>query len=264
MPEPVVGIFPHSDNEFIDEEKLKDWLVNDLKKNRGRYRLRKIGYQDENFVLQVVPDSLILFRIFDNIVGSAIANTRITILDPPQEDVTQTGEKVTFHSEIFFKPESIQTFKLPIKELIQFYDRKLPAHFYLILGDRGSFEKEFSDRYPLIQQHNKALSEQRNDGNWPTGESIAAGFPPNVNAIPGEPVNICYPTLMVAVGSFDNLEARILEAVVHVLKCWGQNKKVIFEAAKWESETWKKHIDKFGNIKVVLRLKGASGEVDLN
>jgi len=118
----------------------------------------------------------------------------------------------------------------------------------------ASSGKEFVDIFPVSEGYD----------DWITGESIAQGFPPNVNAIPGKPINKCYHTLMVAIGLADNIEARILEAVIHIkLKCPGENKKVIFIAAKWDSGSWRKWADEFRYLEVILRIKGAHGETKL-
>ena len=92
------------------------------------------------------------------------------------------------------------------------------------------FQQESRDRFPVSED----------DGDFSRGENITKGFPPDVNSIPGEPTGRCYPILMVAIGSLDDLEARILEAAYHIsVSCPGKNKKVIFEVAKWESGIWR-------------------------
>lgn len=269
MTEPVVCIFPHADDEFADKTELQNWLLNDFIENEkpGRYHLRKIGLKDKEFISRIIPGSLILFRKGEYIVGEGIAETGIRKLDIAVEE--------KYYYDIFVSPNSIRTYELPIIEIEKWCkDERFPTNFtsdkiqtgryYLIIGSRSSFEKQFPDRYPLSERVKKSPSEQGNDGNWTTGESIAASFPPNVNAIPGEVVDKCYSTLMVAIGSQDNFEARILEAIVHIkVNCPGKNKKVIFEVAKWESEKWKKHVKSFNDIKVILRIKGAHGEIDL-
>jgi len=270
MSELLVCVFPHADDEFANTSELQEWLLNDLIKGDqpGRYLLRKIGLKDRDFISRIVPGCLILFRKGEYVLGEGIAKTGINRVDPPIDG--------KYYNDIFVLPESIHIYKLPIKDLedwcarTQFptnftNDRIKTGRYYLIIGKRGSFEEEFKDRFPIDEDQLGINTHfQEDDGDWTTGDSIAKGFPPNVNSIPGNPSNRCYHALMVAIGTLDNLEARILEAAYHVnVSCSGKNMQVIFEAAKWDSETWKKHSSKFNSVKVSLRIKGAYNETKL-
>ena len=269
MEEKLVCIFPHSDDEFADKKKLQEWLLNDFVNGNepGRYLLRKIGFKDKDFILRVTPGSLILFRKGENIVGEGTVKSGINRIEPPIDE--------TYYNEIYIQPESIRTNELSVKDVEAWCKRTKfatnftnfnsnTARFYLIIGTRTGFEQEFLFRFPIGENTNRNRRDLQDDGDWTTGDSIAEGFPPDVNSIPGRRSNRCYPTLMVAIGSLDNLEARILEAAYHVnVSCSGKNMQVIFEAAKWDSETWKKHSSKFNSVRVSLKIKGAYNEIKL-
>lgn len=262
MSEQFVCIFPHADDEFESQSELQEWLLNDFiaRDKPGQYHLRKIGLKDKDFVSRIIPGTLVLFRKGENIVGEGIAETGIKPLDPPVDR--------KYYNEIFISPKSVKTYELPVRDIENWCRREhfstnltnsriKTGRYYLIVGRRASFEEEFPDRFSASEHR------QVDDGEWTTGSSIAKGFPPNVNSIPGEPTDRCYPILMVAIGSIDNVESRILEAAYHIVSCQGKNKKVIFEAAKWDSKTWRKHAGKFVNVEVILRIKGARGETEL-
>lgn len=270
MSELFVCIFPHADDEFADKSELQEWLLNDFIKNdkRGQYYLRKIGLKDKDFVSRVVPGSLILFRKGEFIVGEGTAETGINHVDPPIDG--------KYFNEILVSPNSVHTYELPVKDIENWCKREqFPTNltnsqiqtgrYYLIVGRRASFEEEFLDRFPVSENQQGITSKNQEDfDDWRTGDNIARGFPQDVNSIPGEPTDRCYNTLMVAIGSLDNVETRILEAAYHVnVSCLGKNKKVIFEVAKWESEAWRKHAKKFKNVKIILRIKGSYGETEL-
>lgn len=271
MSELFVCIFPHADDEFASQLVLQEWLLNDFIEGDkpGQYYLRKIGLKDKDFVSRIVPGNLILFRKGENIVGEGIAETGIKQLDDPPVD----GK---YYNEIFVSPESVHTYELPVRDIENWCRREKfstnltnsrikTGRYYLIVGRRASFEEEFVDRFS-VTEHQPIITarSQGDDGDWTTGENIAKGFPRNVNSIPGEPTDQCYPILMVAIGSLDSIEARILEAAYHVkVSCPGKNKKVIFEVAKWDSETWRKHAEKFNNLELILRIKGSHGETAL-
>jgi len=270
MEEKVVCIFPHSDDEFVDKNELQGWLLNKLPTGDepGRYLLRKIGLKDKDYISRVVPGSLILFRKGENIVGEGIAKTGINRLEPPIDE--------KYYNEIYILPESIHTYELPLNDIEAWCNRtQFPTNltnekintgrFYLIIGSRASFEREFFDRFPSNENTRRInRSYHEDDGDWKTGESITKGFPPDVNAIPGIFSNRCYPTLMVAIGSLDNIEARILEAAYHVnVSCSGRNNQVIFEAAQWDSDIWRKHSRKFNNVEVILRILGTLDDTKL-
>ena len=78
-----------------------------------------------------------------------------------------------------------------------------------------------------------------------------------INVIPpvGHP-GPCRSVLLVAIGSLDSIENRILEAVEHIyVKCAGITKYVIFYAAKWNQEIWIRHEQSFRpGITVVLKI----------
>ena len=270
MPELFVCIFPHAADEFANQLDLQEWLLNGfIKRDQpGRYLLRKIGLKDKDFVSRIIPGSLILFRKGENIVGEGIAETGIKQVDPPVDG--------KYYNEIFVSPESVHTYELPVRDIENWCRREqFPTNltnsliqtgrYYLIVGRRASFEEAFVDRFPVSEQQPRITAHSQGDnGDWITGDSIAKGFPANVNSIPGEPTDQCYPTLMVAIGSIDNVEARILEAAYHInVSCPSKNIKVIFEVAKWKSETWRNHANKFATVEVILRIKGARGETKL-
>jgi len=269
MDDKLVCIFPHSDDEFADKNELQEWLLNDFVNGneQGRYLLRKIGLKDKDFILRVIPGSLILFRKGDYIVGEGTVKSGISRIDPPIDE--------TYYNEIYIQPESVRTYELPVKAVEGWCKRtQFPtnftnsnintARFYLVIGTRTAFEQEFLNRFLIGENTNRNHRDFQDGGDWTTGESIAKGFPSDVNVIPGKLSNRCYPTLMVAIGSLDNIEARILEAAYHVnVSCPGKNMQVIFEAAKWDSETWKKHSSKFNSVQVILRIKGAYNETKL-
>ena len=79
----------------------------------------------------------------------------------------------------------------------------------------------------------------------------------HINVIPpvGHP-GPCCSILLVAIGSWDSIEKRILEAVEHTyVKCARITKYVIFYAAKWDQEIWIRHEQSFRpGITVVLKI----------
>jgi hypothetical protein len=286
----VVCIFPHAGNEFLDSVALKDWLVNDLVQAQGRYLLRKIGYKDKDFITRVVPGSLVLFRKGDLIVGEGTAETNIRKLEPPENNMTVLGKSQTYYYEIYISPDSIRTYELPITKVEKWCKRELSRQFYLIIGDRASFENELK----AYIKEAESMERNANVGNGElsqevrtilgnideieidifehptilgTGESIIAkGFSSNsgirdmVNVIPGGDPGSCHDTLVVAIGSntSENVEARILEAMLHIgIKCRNTH-SVIFLAAKWETQAWIKHAKSFRKVTTILRIFGAS------
>ena len=78
-----------------------------------------------------------------------------------------------------------------------------------------------------------------------------------VNVIPplGHP-GPCREILLVVIGTNNDVEKRILEAIEHIYaKCAGITKYVVFYAARWNQVSWIQHKNSFGtNITVVLKM----------
>jgi hypothetical protein len=146
MAEPVVCIFPHSDDEFKTVDNLRSFLQNELpSRPGGRYLLRKMGWKDKDFKVRVIPGSLVLFRKKGLIVGQAISHTMIKELEPPEQYETETGDTVTYYHDILFVPESIELYQkaLPIQEIEHWARRKLDPRYYSILGYRQAYQQRF-------------------------------------------------------------------------------------------------------------------------
>lgn len=146
MLEPVVCIFPHSDDEFATADALCSFLYDTLPKaQNGRYLLRKLGFKDRDFKARVVRDSLVLFRKGVIIVGDAVVQEPIRELKPPVHDVTERGIPMVYYHDVVFVPKSIRVYRkaLPVRALESWSSRKLHPHFYTILGARRDYEKAF-------------------------------------------------------------------------------------------------------------------------
>jgi hypothetical protein len=83
------------------------------------------------------------------------------------------------------------------------------------------------------------------------GSELAGGY----NVIPSDVKGPCYPLLVTAIGSEDDVESRILQASRHVENaCAGITRTVIFLAAKWDAGAWIKNYDHFADIETHLYL----------
>ena len=147
MDEPVVCVFPHSDDEFATAVALCNFLNSTLPNvQRGRYLLRRLGWKDKDFKAKVVPESLVLFRKGAVVVGDAVVQEPIREIEPPVHDQTERGIPMIYYHDIVFHPESIRVYTkaLPIKTLENWSGRRLYPSFYAILGARREYEKMFS------------------------------------------------------------------------------------------------------------------------
>jgi len=146
MVEPVVCIFPHSDDEFLTPNDLSRFLRDTLPRQpEGRYLLRKLGWKDKDFKAKVTSGSLVLFRKKGWVVGQATVQNPIEKLEPPEPDETERGIPMEYHHVIFFDPNSIRRYEkaLPVEALENWSGRRLYPGFYAILGKRQDFERYF-------------------------------------------------------------------------------------------------------------------------
>jgi len=150
MTEPVVCIFPHSDDEFSTPDKLRNFLSDELpaEPEPGRYLLRKIRRRDKDFKVRVTRGSLVLFSKKGQIVGQATAQNAIRELEPPEPGETEMGISTIYYHEIFFDPMSIKVYSeaLPIEELESWSGRRLYPGTYAVLGTRRAYERHFGER----------------------------------------------------------------------------------------------------------------------
>lgn len=76
-----------------------------------------------------------------------------------------------------------------------------------------------------------------------------------VNVIPGGNPGRCRGTLVVAIGTNEGIERRILEAIEHVgVSCRGINKNVIFIAFNWNYGAWLRHEGSFRALSLTVHL----------
>ena len=145
MAEPVVCVFPHSDDEFPTAVALETFLDNTLRNQGGRYLLRKLGWKDKDFKARVVPDSLVLFRKGTAMVGDAVVQDGIRELDPPEYDETELGVPMVYYHEIKFNPKDIKVYRpgRPVTMFESWSGRRLHGNLYAILGTRRDYEKVF-------------------------------------------------------------------------------------------------------------------------
>lgn len=148
MVEPVVCIFPHSDDEFATADELRsflrDWLS--TRESKGRYLLGKLGWKDKDFKDKVIRGSLVLFRKGKKVVGHAMVEELIRELHPPEHGKTEHGVPKDYYHDIIFDPESVRIYPddLPVESLENWVGRKLNPRFYSILGTRRGYETAFS------------------------------------------------------------------------------------------------------------------------
>lgn len=86
-----------------------------------------------------------------------------------------------------------------------------------------------------------------------------------INVIPGGTPGRCHRDLVVAIGTRDSVEKRILQAIEHVLaRCMGITKNVVITALKWNYGIWNKHRNSFARNGVnVILLMPETGAVRL-
>lgn len=147
MVEPIVCIFPHSDDEFTADELrsfLRNWLSTE--ESKGRYLLGKLGWKDKDFKARVIPSSLVLFRKGKDVVGDAVVHEPIRELNPPEHDKTGHGVSNDYYHDIIFDPASVRVYDLPIKSLEYWVGHTLKPRFYSILGSRQDCERVFGVR----------------------------------------------------------------------------------------------------------------------
>lgn len=146
MQEPVVCIFPHSDNEFATENDLRDFLLNTLpEEEKGRYLLRKLGWKDKDFMLRTIPGSLVLFRKKGVVVGEAVMISPIQKLERPESSKTERGIPMDYYHEVLLDTRNIKVYPepLPVTELERWLGRKLYPQYYAILGTPQDYRRRF-------------------------------------------------------------------------------------------------------------------------
>ena len=86
-----------------------------------------------------------------------------------------------------------------------------------------------------------------------------------INVIPGGTPGSCHRDLVVAIGTRDSVEKRILQAIEHVLaRCMGITKNVVITALKWNYGIWSKHRNSFARNGVnVILLMPETGAIRL-
>lgn len=147
--DPLVCVFPHSDDEFLTAEELRDFLTSQLPAGGGEYCLGKVGWKDKDFRVRVVPGSLVLFRKGSVIVGDAVVQRPIIKLDPPRHDLTRCGIPTTYFHEIVFDPNSVRAYPtdVQVSAIEGWSGRQLAPRFYAIIGFRRDYEKTVLGRY---------------------------------------------------------------------------------------------------------------------
>ena len=147
MSEPVVCIFPHSNNEFPDAHSLRRFLRDDLVGPRdGSYLLRRIGWKSRDFRSRAVAGSLVLFGKSGQVVGEGTMASGILELDPPVEGNTETGERAVYYHQVFFHPDSVRLYDMPYSTFETWAGPMLGPRFYQVLGLRLDFESAFPRR----------------------------------------------------------------------------------------------------------------------
>ena len=133
---------------------------------------------------------------------------------------------------------------------------ELPREFRAFLEELEKYERrhEIPWRPDVMTSGRKMLralfSETRGQAYGARGVSI--------NVIP--PVGRtghCRSLLLVAIGTRDSVERRILEAVEHVrAKCADITRYIVLYAAKWDHGAWLRHSQSFAGSIVVLKMVG--------
>ena len=82
----TIRIFPHTKKEFETEEELRDWLAHELKSRKGKYRLRTT-----NGVGSIPSGSVVLFRFDNNIIGHAIVEKDVELINEEIDGVKYKG-----------------------------------------------------------------------------------------------------------------------------------------------------------------------------
>ena len=147
MAEPIVCIFPHSDDEFATADELRSFLCNWLstEESEGRYLLGKLGWKAKDFKAKVIPSSLVLFRKGKDVVGSAVVHEPIRELDPPEHGKTEHGVPKDYYHDIIFDPASVRVYDLSVESLEHWVGHTLTPRFYSILGSRQDYERAFGE-----------------------------------------------------------------------------------------------------------------------
>jgi len=104
-----VRIFPHSQQEFPSEDSLLAWLLTGLRARGGVYLLR-----NPNAVKDPPPDSVVLFRYGQRIVGEAVVCKGKETFAEKVKRRTLTGEEVEYGAAITFAPSSIRLYAPPV------------------------------------------------------------------------------------------------------------------------------------------------------
>jgi len=148
MGEPVVCIFPHSDDEFATADELRsflgDWLS--IEESEGRYLLGRLGWKDKDFKAKVTSGSLVLFRKGKDVVGHAMVREPIRELDPPEYGKTEHGVPKDYYHDIIFDPSSVRVYDLSVESLESWVGHHIKPRFYSILGSRRDYESAFGER----------------------------------------------------------------------------------------------------------------------
>lgn len=145
MYEHLVGIFPHSDDEFKAPENLTSYLSTTLPIDMdGEYLLGKMGRKDKNFAERMTIGCLILFRKGRLIVGEAIIQKPISQLRPPVEDKTERGIGKLYYNHLFFDTKTIKIYKPPLlASELEDWSGKLDPRYYKILGLLKNYRARF-------------------------------------------------------------------------------------------------------------------------
>jgi len=129
----IIRIFPNTRKEFDAEEKLRDWLNDELRLRGGEYHLRTT-----NGVGSIPAGSIVLFRFEKNIVGHAVV----------KKDVVSFNKKIDgikYEGMIQFKPSSIKVYKKALP--IEFLEKITGRNFSF---GRAYFRIETSDLFHKI------------------------------------------------------------------------------------------------------------------
>jgi hypothetical protein len=148
MVEPIVCIFPHSDDEFATADELRsflgDWLSTE--ESKGRYRLGRLGWKDKDFKAKVISCSLVLFRKGKDVVGHAVVHEPIRELDPPEHGKTEHDVPKDYYHDIIFDPQSVRVYDLSVESLEKWVGCPIKPRFYTILSSRRDYERAFGTK----------------------------------------------------------------------------------------------------------------------
>ncbi len=126
------------------------------------------------------------------------------------------------------------------------------------IADATDIDEEIAEDWPFISEEQVYAPDI--DWPWRSGEQIAKHLlrrleGERVNVIPSDTTDECRRTLLVAIGTGDDIVSRLREAAVHVLEfCPDITRNVIFVATKWDGILWRSYRRIFKGINVVLRL----------